>query len=320
MCKPTHDLAIILVSHNGERWLTPCLKSIFEHIGVCDIEVIVVNNADDGTVSIVSSAFPQVRILRCENRGFAHANNRALLSSNARFTLFLNVDTEILEGTFEHLVATLDERPTVGLAGVRQVSSTGDVALTIRRFPNVIRSLGEALGSEHYPFRATWLGERELDPAMHERESPCDWVSGSFLVARREALQSAGLMDERFFLYSEEPDLGVRVKKAGWEVRHLPVMTVLHHGGTEKTTPRLKAQDAYARIQYAQKHFSRPHRAAYRGALAFGNLLRAAAPGVARDQRRAARSALRVLAGLDGPPFGAPPAQALIPLDSADEQ
>ena len=313
-----HDLTIILVSHNGERWLRPCLESVFEHAGECEIDIVVVNNADDGTAEVVRD-FPHVRIIRCENRGFAHANNRALLTSTARYALFLNVDTEVLDGTFAELVEALDERPTVGLAGVRQLSPGGDVAPTIRRFPSAIRSLGEALGSEHFPFRAKWLGERELDLGMHERECSCDWTSGSFLVARREALQSAGLLDERFFLYSEEPDLGLRVKQAGWDVRHLPVMTVLHHAGREGTDPKLKSQDAYSRLQFAQKHFSPPHRAAYRGALALGNLLRAVAPGHARsEQRRAARAALRVLAGLDGPPFGAPPAQALVPLDAAE--
>ena len=211
-----------------------------------------------------------MRLIRCENRGFAHANNRALLVSTARYALFLNVDTEILEGTFEQLVRALDERPTVGLAGVRQVSPERMVAPTIRRFPNAIRSLGEALGSEHFPFRATWLGERELDLALHDREYSCDWTSGSFLIARREALQSAGVMDERFFLYSEEPDLGLRVKKAGWDVRHLPVMTVLHHAGRERADSKLAAQDAYSRIQFAEKHFSAPHRTAYKGALALG--------------------------------------------------
>jgi N-acetylglucosaminyl-diphospho-decaprenol L-rhamnosyltransferase len=313
-----HDLTIILVSHNGERWLRPCLKSVFEHAGDCEINVVVVNNADDRTAEVVRD-FPRVRLIHCENRGFAHANNRALLTSTARYALFLNVDTEIVDGTFAELVEALDERPTVGLAGVRQVSPEGDLAPTIRRFPSAIRSLGEALGSEHFPFRAKWLGERELDLALHDRECSCDWTSGSFLVARREALQGAGLLDERFFLYSEEPDLGLRVKKAGWDVRHLPVMTILHHGGGDKTNPKLAAQDAYSRIQFAQKHFSEPHRAAYRGALALGTVLRAAAPGPARrEQRRAARSTLRVLLGLGEPPFGTPPGQALVPLNEAE--
>ena len=266
------------------------------------------------TAEIVKADFPQVRLIRCENRGFAHANNRALLTSQARYALFLNVDTEILEGTFGELVRALDDRPTVGLAGVLQVTPGGAVAPTMRRFPNALRSLAEGLGSEHFPFEERWLGERELDLARHRQESACDWLSGSFLVAHHEALQSAGFMDERFFLYSEEPDLGLPTKRASWEVRHLPVMTVLHHGGEYRTDPRLFAQDAYSRIQFADerrfspRHIGRPTAARWR----YGNALRAAAPGSARrGQRHAARAALRVLLGQDGPPFGSPPGQAL---------
>ena len=63
---------------------------------------------------------------------------------------------------------------------------------------------------------ARWAGERELDLALYEREVECDWTSGSFMLCRREALLSAGLLDERFFIYSEEPDLCLRMKRAGW--------------------------------------------------------------------------------------------------------
>src|SRR5829696_8432658 len=110
ICEAMHDLTIILVSHNGERWLRPCLESVFEHAGDCNIDVVVVNNADDRTAEVVRD-FPAVRLIRCENRGFAHANNRALLTSTARYALFLNVDTEVLDGTFGELVEALDARP-----------------------------------------------------------------------------------------------------------------------------------------------------------------------------------------------------------------
>ena len=78
------------------------------------------------------------------------------------------------------------------------------------------------------------------------------------MLARREALLSAGLLDERFFLYSEEPDLCLRMKRAGWCVRHLPTMTIVHHAGKAGTQPTMVAQDAFTRRQYAHKHFSRP--------------------------------------------------------------
>jgi GT2 family glycosyltransferase len=299
------DLAVILVSHHGARWLEPCLTSLLAHRGDCAVDVVVVNNAEDGSAKIVADEFPSVRLIRCDNRGFAHANNQGLLTCNARYVLFLNVDTEILEGTLEELVAALDARPTVGLAGVRQLDAGGAVAPTMRRFPSAARALGDALGSERMPVHPSWSGERILDRSLYESEQACDWTSGSFLVARMGVIDDVGPMDDRFFLYSEEPDLCLRAKQRGWDVRHLPVMTIRHHGGNARVSPALAAQDAYSRVQYARKHFSSAHRAAYCAALGLGYALRASVPGRSRSHRRqSSRAALRTLLGVGDPPFG----------------
>jgi GT2 family glycosyltransferase len=305
------DLAIIIVSTNEAAWLRPCLESIYRSAGDLALDVVVADNeSTDGTRELIEDEFPQARVVTCPNRGFAHANNRGLQTTDARYALFLNPDTEVLEGTFEGLVESLDRRPSVGLAGVKQLTPDGELFPTVRRFPNAIRALGEALGSERFPLRAHWFGERELRLDRYERELDCDWTSGSFMIARREALESAGYMDERFFIYSEEPDLCLRMKRAGWEVRHLPVMTILHHADKAGLKPRMAAQDAYARLQYADKHLTPAHRVAYRSALALRWLLRFVAGGPRRD---AARAALGVLFGRAAPPFGAPPGQAVAP-------
>ena len=313
-----HDLAIIIVSTNEARWLRPCLGSVLRHSGDLRLDVVVADNeSTDGTRDLVEREFPWARVVTCENKGFAHANNRGALATDARYVLFLNPDTEVLEGTFEELVRAVDERPEVGLAGVRQVGADGALAPTMRRFPNAVRALAETLGSERFPVRARWLGERELRMELYDEERACDWTSGSFMLTRREALESAGLMDERFFIYSEEPDLSLRMKRAGWETRHLPLMTILHHEGKAGISERMQAQDAFARLQYARKHFSAAHRAAYAGALGLRYLARILLAGrdadVAAPRRAANRRALRTLAGRQPPPFGSPPSQALAP-------
>ena len=105
--------------------------------------------------------------------------------------------------------------------------------------------------------------------SAYEQDFECDWVSGSFVLVRREALQSAGFMDERFFLFCDENDLCLRIKQAGWEVRHLPDLTIMHHTGKAGWNPKLEAQGAYAKRLYMRKHFSPPHRlAATRGSRA----------------------------------------------------
>ena len=308
------DLAVVVVSTNEAKWLTACLSSVYEHAGPISLEVVVADNeSTDGTRELVASGFPDALVVTCRNRGFGHANNRGAEASDARYVLFLNPDTEILEGTLAGLVDGLAARPDVGVVGVRQVLPDGQLDPTIRRFSTATRWFFEALGSERFPFKASWLGERELDMRVYEQDFECDWVSGSFMLVRREALQGAGFWDERFFIYSEETDLCLRIKQAGWEVRHLPDLTILHHAGKAGWNPRVEAQGAYAKRQYMRKHFSSPRRLAATAALALGYGLRAVAWQSEPEQRECAHAALGTLLGRRPPPYGEPPRVALRP-------
>ena len=76
------------------------------------------------------------------------------------------------------------------------------------------------------------------------------------MLARTDVVRRIGGMDERFFLYSEEPDLSLRASKLDWETWHLPTLTIVHYGGNEGSDPRLTAQLAYARRLYLRKHGS----------------------------------------------------------------
>ena len=307
------DLTIIIVSFNDKHWLEPCLTSILERAGDVSVDVVVVDNGTDGAHRFVESRFPHVRAIRTENRGFANANNRGVMAGTGRYILFLNPDTQLLHGSLADVVAALDERPEVGLVGVRQVTADGTLWPTMRYFPGFTRALGDAFALERWTARPRWAGEREINMALYDRETECDWVSGSFMLARREAILSAGLFDERYFLYSEEPDLCLRMKRAGWSVRHLPTMTILHHSGKGGTRPKMIAQDAFTRRQYARKYFSTSHRLAYLTAIGSGHAVRLALHGHRQELegRAAARLALRTLLGREGAPFRQPPPTAL---------
>lgn len=309
----THDLCVIVVSHDSRRWLEPALNSLFAHAGAIDLDVVVVDNGSDGSAEYVEERFEGARAIHCANRGFAHANNCGALTADARYVLFLNPDTEVVDGSLADLVEYMDDHPRVGLVGCRQLDADGGLWPTARRFPSVGRALGEAVGPERFPFAAAWLGESELDLGRYDEEFPCDWTTGSFLLARSEVLPSDGPLDERFFFYSEEVDLCLRVKQAGWEICHLPRFTIIHHGGSTDSSPRMEAQMAYARSQYAAKHFSPPRRVAFVAAIGLRHLLRWIAFSLrGADKRRAAahRRALMTLLGREAPPFGAVPTDA----------
>jgi GT2 family glycosyltransferase len=290
--------------------LARCLSSVYARSGGLELDVVVVDSgSSDGTVDLVRRDFPDVCVVATENRGFASANNRGLEIVDAEWVLFLNPDTQILSGTLGELISTLRARPTVGLAGVKQIDENGDLDLTMRRFPTVARTLSTSLGGERLPFRASWLGERVLEVDLYCRETLCDWTVGSFMLVRSATLDAVGGMDERFFLYSEETDFCRRIKQAGWEVIHLPQMTILHESSPTASDARLNGQMAFARRQYMAKHFSPARRIAGITTLGLGYMLRSFRPGRRPDARRrraSSRYALTTLLGLTSPPFGPP--------------
>lgn len=296
-----HDVCVIIVSFNGQPWLDGALGSLYASAGGLALDVVVVDNGSDGSAAYVEEHYPQARTLTCPNRGFGHANNRGLEGADARYVLFLNPDTEFRSGSLADLVAAMDRRQHVGLAGARQVGADGSLAPSIRRFPSAANMLAEALAVERVPLARRFLGEREVEPGPYARETLCDWTSGSFMLARREALAAVGGgFDERFFLFSEETDLCRQIKDAGWEVAHLPQVTIRHFEHDRRENERMERQAAYARLQYARKHL-RPLWP-YRLALALRYGLRAGLyslrGGSQSGRARAARAALRtVIAG-----------------------
>lgn len=261
-----------MVTYNGRELALATLRSALENAGPIAVEWFVADNgSSDGTADAIASELPDVTVLRGDNLGFAHGNNVVLEHARGRYVLLLNPDIEIERGTLASLVAALDERPEVGAASVVHRATAGHVLPSIRRFPSPLRNLAEALFVPRLPgLRKLQEHDLELDTYFEERAA--DWVCGAFLIARREAVEDAGLLDERFFLYSEEVDWCLRIRDAGWEIRHLPVMEIVHHEGP--VTPARVAEECHSRLLFARKHFGRGQALATRSALIVKHALR----------------------------------------------
>jgi N-acetylglucosaminyl-diphospho-decaprenol L-rhamnosyltransferase len=298
------DLSIVVVTHNGRDMALETLDSAMSALGGASVEwVIVDSGSTDDTPDAIEARWPEIEVMRLPNVGFAAANNAGFAAARGRYLLALNPDTVVLWGRFKTLIEALDERPGIGAASVIQEESDGSLQ-SIRRDPSVARALSEALWLRKLPGFRRWQ-ERELDQAVYAEERSADWLVGAVLVLRRKALAAVGGFDERFFMYSEEADLCRRIRMAGWEVRHLPVMRILHYGGAPN--PRLAAQASFSRLEYAAKHFGRVEALLYRGVLTVHHSVRlvglALRPGK-RERLTHEGRALRVVLGLAQPPFG----------------
>jgi N-acetylglucosaminyl-diphospho-decaprenol L-rhamnosyltransferase len=310
---PRCDLSVVVVTHNGRDLALRTLRSARAGLGGLRAEWIVVDSGStDGTPEAIERELDDVTVLRVPNRGFAAGNNAGIARAGGRYVLLLNPDVELRDGSLADLIVALDSRPDVGIASVVQRGVDGELQFSMRRFPSPLRDLGESLFAARWPLFGD-MQELDMRVDRYGQETSPDWVVGAFMCVRSEAIESIGPMDERFFLYSEEIDWCLRARQAGWDVRHLPVMTVTHHAG-RRDRGDLMAQLAHSRSLFARKHHGRLGSLGIRAALALGHVLRivARAPRAIVDvasRRRidAERRALAVLLGLARPPLRATP-------------
>jgi len=195
-------------------------------------EVIVVDNAStDGSVEMVREEFSDVHLIaNAQNRGFPAANNQGVAVAQGRYVLLLNPDTEVLGDALATMVAFADAHPDVGVLGPQLLDPDGSVQSSRRRFPTLLTAFFESTWLQPYAPRRLLERYYALDRS-DDATQDVDWVKGAALMARREAIEQVGPMDEGFFMYSEELDWCRRFREAGWRVVYLPSARIIHHEG-----------------------------------------------------------------------------------------
>ncbi|MBI4319513.1 MAG: glycosyltransferase family 2 protein [Chloroflexi bacterium] len=231
------ELSIVIVSWNVKDLLRACLESLRAQwpFGEPDAagraEVFVVDNASgDSTSTMLALEFPWAKLIaNPQNVGFTKANNQAIIQSSGRYVLLLNPDTEVLPGGLERMAGFMDLHPDVGMLGPQLLFPDGTVQSSRRRFPTMVTALIESTVLQrwlpnHPSLNAYYVADRSNDEVQE-----VDWVVGACLLVRREVIEQVGILDQRFFMYSEELDWCYRAKRASWKVMYLPEAKVVHH-------------------------------------------------------------------------------------------
>lgn len=229
----TPDVSVIIVSFNTREVLRQCLQSVVDDSSGLVAEILVVDNAStDGSPEMIEQEFPQVRLIRSQiNLGFGEGNNVALREARGRYFVLLNSDAFFVKGALPLAIQHMDENPSVGLGGCRLIGRDGISQPSSRCFHSVTGDLIVLSGlAAKFPnskffgsFDRTWANELDA--------SPVDWVPGAFSIVRPSALNKVGFFDPSFFLYYEEVDLCMRLKKSGIPVWYWPDIVVIHIGG-----------------------------------------------------------------------------------------
>lgn len=232
------ELSVIIVSFNVKDYLHQCLQSVENAIRKIDGEIFVVdNNSPDGSVEMIKSEFPRIRlIINRFNAGFAAANNQAIRQSEGRFVLLLNPDTVVGPDTFSNCIDFMKKKSDAGAIGIRMVNGEGRFLPESKRaLPTPVTAFFKSFGFS-FIFPNSPVINRYYMPQNGTFETSfTEVISGAFMFMRREALNKAGLLDEDFFMYGEDIDLSYRLLQTGYRNYYLPEVSIIHYKG--RSTP-----------------------------------------------------------------------------------
>ena len=249
-------LSIVIVTYNSRAHIDGCLESLTRTPPEVDHDIVVVDNAStDGTAAAVRGRWPAVRVIDAGgNLGFAAANNLGIRQTSGELLLLLNPDAVVRPDAIDRLVALLDARPRAAVVGPRLVDADGRAELSFGAMISPLAELRQKVlvvgNDRQVPFISGYVDR------LTRREKQVDWVSGACLMVRRADAEAVGLLDERYFMYTEDVDFCAAIRARGRTVLFTPTAEVVHLRGQSAATAPRSTDAAYRRSQLAfyEKH------------------------------------------------------------------
>ena len=211
-------MSIITINYNGLA--DTC--ALMETIPFNDeaLEVIVVDNASTkDEASILEQRYPQVKVIRShKNLGFAGGNNLGIQAARGKYLFFINNDTVFEHFNIRPLIARLESAKQIGMVcpkirfawGNHPIQYAGYTPLT----PITMRNRS--------------IGFGEDDHGQYDIPHPTPYAHGAAMMVKREAVEKAGMMPECYFLYYEELDWSMMIRRAGYDIWYDPQCTIYH--------------------------------------------------------------------------------------------
>src|SRR6267378_1231540 len=253
------ELSAVIVNYQSRDALRVCLTTLAAAAPGVTLETVVVDNdSRDGTPVMLEREFPAARLIaNSENVGYARAVNQGIRATRGPCVLVMNPDCELKPAAARRLVEFLDQHPRAAIAAPRILNPDGSLEYSARSFPDHLTFFfnSYSLLTRLFPDNR-WSRRYLLSDWDHASVRDVDWVSGACMLARREAIDQVGGMDEAFFMFNEDVDWCRRMKNAGWSVTYVPDAVCVHHIGASRRRTRARVILARHRgmIHYFHKH------------------------------------------------------------------
>jgi len=225
MIKPI--ISFIVIEYFSIDEVKNFISSLKSNISSIEHEIIISSNScyDEKLQVLARSSIPNAEwIFNKKNGGFAYGINQGLKIANGKYLVISNPDVIISNG-LESMVKFMDDHYYIGAVGPQIIDKNGFIQDNCRKYVNVLRFLVRQ-------FRRYFKNE----PIIYERDfnyslvQTVDWLSGSFIMVRREVYIKTNGLDEKYFLYAEDLDWCTRIRQAGYEIVYFPEMKIFFSG------------------------------------------------------------------------------------------
>lgn len=236
--KVMNNVSVIIVTYNSEECIEECLSSVLSQQGINTEALVIDNNSSDATLEKVAKYGCRI-IKNSKNLGFGKACNQGAEHSTGNYLFFLNPDACLMrENSLSRLISIMIDNPQWGLAGTRVLAVDGE---------------SESKPATHYPDQKHTAFDFAKLPGC------IAWVIGASMVIRKDLFKEMEGFDPDYFLYSEETDLCLRIRKKGHEIGYVEEVVVSHVGGKSesgcdpKDTASRKLQGLFL---FRKKHYT----------------------------------------------------------------
>lgn len=268
------DVSIIISSWNTCDTLRNCLVSINNYPPDGEYEIIVIDNASkDGSVGMLRSQFPSVRLIEnATNVGFGAANNQGVKIAKGKYLLLLNSDTLVHLNAVTALAHYIDMNSQVAAVGPRLLNEDGTLQISAFRTPTLLNEFWRLLNLDRL------MAFSQYPHKFFEANQPrsVEVLNGACILIRADVVRRIGLFDEDFFMYSEEVDLCERIRRNQWSLSWEPKAEVTHLGGksTSQVAETMFLELYRNKIKFFKKNRGKSQAFFYKIILAIAAILR----------------------------------------------
>lgn len=221
-------LSIIVVSFNTKEILKECLTSVFENLPHQSEVIVVDNNSHDGSPEMVKTDFPDVILIsNKDNRGFAYANNQGMEVSKGENLLLLNSDTIVLGNSLENMISFMEGHPDYSGCACKLLNADKSLQISAYKLPTIWNTF------IHFTQPLRLILSKQINYYPLEKfggDFDAEYLTGALIMISREAYNTVGGLDEKFFFYLEDVDWSKRLGSFK-PLRYLSEPEIIHLGG-----------------------------------------------------------------------------------------